>query len=191
MNKQYTQILLLSLLILITSLMRVVNAEMHIYNLVPIAAMGIFSGSVLRNQYAAYLIPLGAMLLSDIGLSLFTNTPGFYGISQFVTYAALGLVTFMGTFLVKRNLLNVTGVTLSGSVVFFILSNFGTFLGGFYGYSFAGFINCYEMALPFYKSEIANTFFLNSFAGDLCFSFIAFGSYYLAMNRISILKVAK
>lgn len=191
MNKQTVKILIVTAIILITALMRVINNELHIYNLVPVAALGIFSGSVLKNKYQAYLIPLFAMLLSDIGIAVFTNMKGFYGISQFVNYAALALVTFMGTYLTKRNAVNITGYSISGSLLFFLLSNFGTFLSGYYGYSFTGLTECFTMAIPFYKSEMANTFFINSFMGDLCFSYIAFGIYFLAKQRIPVLKIAR
>ena len=190
MKKENSQLILVAIIILVTALFRVVNAELHIYNLVPVAALGLFSGSILQNKKAAFLIPLCAMFLSDIGLALFTNTQGFYGISQFINYFALALVTFLGTFLVKRNVVNIIGYTLSGSMIFFLLSNFGTFLSGYYGYSFTGFIECFTLAIPFYKSEMANTFFLNSFLGDLCFSAIAFGIAHFAMSKRTQLKVA-
>ena len=76
MNKQTTNTLLVAAIILITAIMRVLNNELHIYHLVPVAALGIFSGSVLQNKYQAYLIPLVAMLLSDIGIGLFSNMQG-------------------------------------------------------------------------------------------------------------------
>lgn len=190
MKKESNQIFLVAVLVLITALLRVVNAEFHVYNLVPVAALGLFSGSILKNKRIAYLIPLLSMILSDIGLSLFTDVQGFYGISQFVNYSALVLVTFLGTFLVKRNATNIVGLTLSGSFVFFLLSNFGTFLSGYYGYSFNGLTTCFTLAIPFYKSDMASTFFLNSFLGDLCFSFISFGIAYLAFNKSGKLKIA-
>jgi hypothetical protein len=162
-------------LIFITAIFRVINAEAHLYNLVPVAAIGLFSGSILQNRKWAYLIPLVAMFLSDLGLELFTKTPGFYGISQFINYGALALVTLLGTQLVNRKPLQIAGFTLTGSLIFFLLSNFGTFLQGYYGFSFSGLITCYTMAIPFYKYEMATTFFVNSFMGDLLFSTIAFG----------------
>jgi len=189
MKKEYSQILLVSIIVLMMAFFRVVNAEFHLYNMVPVAALGLFSGSVLQHKRVAYLIPLLAMFLSDLGLSLFTDVQGFYGISQIVSYGALALVTFMGTFLVKRNVMNVVGYTLSGSMIFFLLSNLGTFLGGYYLYSFSGFVECFSLAIPFYKSEMANTFFLNSFLGDAFFSTIAFGIVYLVQQKRT-LKIA-
>ena len=184
------EILIVALLVLTTAILRIVNAEAHLYNMVPVAALGLFSGSVLTNKKWAYLIPLTAMFLSDVGLNLFTTTPGFYGVSQIVNYLALGLVTLLGTALVKRNTINVFGFTLGGSMIFFLISNFGTFLSGYYGYSVAGFTECYVMALPFYKSEFSTTIFMNSFLGDIIFSAVAFGIFYLASLPKLTLKKA-
>jgi hypothetical protein len=178
------------LLVLTIAILRVVNAEAHLYNMVPVAALGLFSGSVLTNKKWAYMIPLTAMFLSDVGLNLFTTTPGFYGVSQIVNYLALGLVTLLGTALVKRNTINVLGFTLGGSMIFFLVSNFGTFLQGYYGYHFEGFTACYAMALPFYKSEFSTTIFMNSFLGDIIFSAVAFGIFYLASLPKLTLKKA-
>lgn len=184
------EILIVAMLVLTTAILRVVNAEAHLYNMVPVAALGLFSGSVLTNKKWAYMIPLTAMFLSDVGLNLFTTTPGFYGVSQIVNYIALGLVTLLGTALVNRNTINVLGFTLGGSMIFFLVSNFGTFLQGYYGYHFEGFTACYAMALPFYKSEFSTTIFMNSFLGDIIFSAVAFGILYLASLPKLTLKKA-
>lgn len=183
MNKQTKQILFVALFVLSMAALRVVNTEMHWYNLVPVAALGIFSGSVINRKWA-FLIPLGAMFMSDLALSLFTQTPGFYGVSQWVNYAALAMVTAMGMGLQQRSTMNVLGYTLSGSLVFFVVSNFGTWLGGFYGHTFDGLIQCYTMAIPFYKSEMSTTFFMNSLFGDLLFSVIAFTAYNLYQRSL-------
>lgn len=184
------EILIVAFLVLTTAVLRIINAEAHLYNIVPVAALGLFSGSTLTNKKWAYMIPLSAMFLSDLGLNLFTSTPGFYGISQIVNYLALGLVTLLGTTLVKRNTINVLGYTLGGSMIFFLISNFGTFLQGYYGYSVLGLTECYAMALPFYKSEFSTTIFMNSFLGDIIFSTLAFSIFYLATLPKLTLKKA-
>ncbi|HMN32049.1 MAG: hypothetical protein IT215_00270 [Chitinophagaceae bacterium] len=190
MNKNSLQILIVLIVIVLTTLMRIFNTQFHIYHLVPIAALGIFSGSILSNKPIAYAIPLLAMLLSDIGIGLLTNTPGFYGISQFVNYGALALITFTGTFLTNRKVLNIAGFSIGGSLLFFVLSNFGAFLSELYPMNLQGFIECYAMAIPFYKSELASTFFFNSFLGDLLFSFAAFGIYQGVKSYFTSLKTA-
>lgn len=184
MNKNQQQILVVALLVALTAVLRIASAELHWYHLVPIAGIGIFSGSILKNKSWAYIIPLATMLLSDIGFSLFTRTPGYYGVSQLVNYAALALVTLLGTQLKNKNAGSVLGFTVSGSLLFFVLSNFGTWLGGYYAFNLQGLINCYAMAIPFYKNELATGFFINSFAGDILFSCFAFGVYHLYTKKM-------
>lgn len=179
-SKQFIYIVLV---VLATAAWRVINAQMAWYNLVPIAAIGLFTGSVVRNNRWAYLIPLAGMFLSDIGLSVFTNIPGFYDYSQLVNYAALAAVVVLGRGLQQRNAVQIGAYSISGTLLFFIISNFSTFLSGYYGYTVNGLRECYVMAIPFYKNEMATSFFLNSLQADLVFSFVAFGAYQLMMKH--------
>lgn len=189
-TKENREIIWVAVIVLLTAAFRIFNAEAHIYNMVPVAAIGLFSGSILAQKRWSYIIPLAAMFISDIGISMVTSMPAFYGVSQIMNYAALALVTLMGTQLVKRNAISVLGYTLSGSMVFFLLSNLGTFLGGYYGYSTQGFTQCYLMAIPFYKNEFATQLFLNSFFGDLLFSTVAFGFMYMISRSRAIVQTA-
>jgi len=189
-TKENREIIWVAVIVLLTAAFRIFNAEAHIYNMVPVAAIGLFSGSILSQKRWSYIIPLAAMFISDIGISMVTSMPAFYGVSQIMNYAALALVTWMGTHLVKRNAISVLGYTLSGSLVFFVLSNLGTFLGGYYGYSVQGFTQCYIMAIPFYKNEFATQLFLNSFLGDMLFSGAAFAFMYAITRKSSVLQTA-
>jgi hypothetical protein len=178
-SKQFVYILLV---VLATAAWRVFNAQMAWYHVVPMAALGLFTGSVMPNARWAYFVPLAGMFLSDIGLSVFTQTPGFYGVSQLINYAALAAVVVLGRGLQQRNAVQIGAYSISGTLLFFIISNFSTFVSGYYGFSFAGLRECYIMAIPFYKSEMATSFFVNSLQADLLFSFMAFGLYQLLIK---------
>jgi hypothetical protein len=191
MKYQKTQIAIILCLVILTACWRVASTNFGLYNLMPMAAIGLFSGSIFSDKRWAYLITIGSMLLSDIIFNVFTHTPGFYGFSQFINYGALLLVTFLGTYLQKKNFKSIMGFTLTGSMIFFLVSNFGTFLTGYYGYSFSGFVNCYTMAIPFYKYEMATHFFVNSILSDLLFSSVAFGIYYLVSVKKPTLVTLK
>ena len=43
------------------------------------------------------------------------------------------------------------------SIIFFVISNFGVWLGGLYGYDLSGFISCYILALPFFGYSVLST----------------------------------
>ena len=58
------------------------------------------------------------------------------------------LIGFISEYFNKSILFRICGA-LIGAVIFFLVSNFGVWLGGSYGYDFDGIISCYILALPF------------------------------------------
>ena len=46
---------------------------------------------------------------------------------------------------------------LTGAIIFFLVSNFGVWFAGSYGYTLIGFLNCYVLALPFFGYTILST----------------------------------
>ena len=140
-------------LILIAAIARIVNYEVEVYNLAPVAALGLFAGSVLNNKRIAYIFALLAMLISDIYIEFFTSMSGFYDISQFFVYGSMILITLMGTTLKKRNPLRIAGYSITGSAIFFILSNLGTYFTGYWGFGIEGLMTTYTAAIPFAKKH--------------------------------------
>ena len=66
-------------------------------------------------------------------------------------------------------------------VVFFIVSNFGVWLGGtMYPMTFEGLVTCYVAAIPFFRATLTS---------NILFSFILFGGYYALQNQITFLKL--
>ena len=181
MKKNYTNILLAGILIFIAATTRVLFAEAHIYNLVPIGALGLFSGAVIKDKRYAFLLPLLAQFGADLYFQFFTTTLGFYDISQFFTYAGLAATTVLGFRMNKINAINVLGFTLGASSIFFLISNFGVWLQGWNGTGFAALVKTYTLAIPFYK---------NTLIGDLIGSVVLFGIYYLVTNY-TVAKAAK
>ena len=147
----------IALVILVASLSRLLP---HPPNFTPIIAIGLFSGVYFRKENTlSLIIPIMAMIISDLFL-------GFHLISLFV-YLSLIIVVFIGRNIKKIKPTFILLGSLSGSIVFFIISNFGVFLIG-YPKSFAGLLTCYTAAIPF---------FYNSILGDLFFSGIIFLAY--------------
>lgn len=145
----------------------------HPYNFSPVAGMALLGGAVVKDKKLAFILPLGALFLSDLCFSLFTTVPGFYGPSQIMNYAAFGLIVLLGMVIVKKiNVKNVVLASLSASALFFILSNFGVWLvaGGIPPYTAdgAGLLNTYILGIPFFG---------NTLIGDLCYSGVLFGAY--------------
>jgi hypothetical protein len=170
-------------LILVAAIARLLP---HPPNFAPIASLAIFGGSVIGNKKYAIILPLGALLLSDILFQLFTTTPGFYDISQTFVYGAFILITFLATTIKKVNTPNILFACVWSAVIFFILSNFGVWLTGqLYPKTFTGLIECYTAALPFfYKNEFFGNFQLNSLMSNVFFSGLLFGAYSLIKKTV-------
>ncbi len=175
MKRNYTNILLAAGLITIAAAARIVNSEMHLYNLAPVAALGLFSGAVIKDKRFAYILPLLAMLVADLYFQLFTNINGFYGMEQVLVYGGMALVTLLGTTMKNTSAPRVLGYSVAGSLAFFIVSNFGAYVTGMWGYDFNGLIKTYVVAIPFFK---------NTLLSDLVGNAMLFGLYALAQRSL-------
>ena len=140
----------------------------HPMNFAPITAIALFGGMYFDRRIAPVL-PFAALLLSDAVL-------GFYSGIEWV-YGSFLLVTLLGMFASSRKSVGViAGSTLTGSVLFFLITNFGVWQSGvFYARTAAGLAECYIAALPFFR---------NAVAGDLFYAAVLFGTYELAARRL-------
>lgn len=151
--------------ILLAVLLRLVP---HIPNFAPIGAMALFGGVYLSKKYAL-IIPLLAMILSDFFLGFSASTPFVY--ISFLLIGCIGLLLRKQT-----SVTNILLASLSGSLLFYIITNFGVWLvGNLYTHSLSGLILCYTMAIPFFR---------NTVLGDLFYSALFFGAYSFGLSSL-------
>jgi len=123
----------------------------HPPNFTPIIAMGLFGGAYLKDKRWAFLLPVASMLVSDIFL-------GFHGTMIWV-YGSLLLITAIG-FLLKNgvSLRSGTLATIGGSLVFFMVTNFGVWVSSsFYPKTIEGLLACYAAGIPFFGNTLAGS----------------------------------
>lgn len=175
-----SNIILIAALIFLTALGRLVTNHMAIYNFTAIGAGALFAGVVLKDKKYAYIVPLAALLLSDVFFQLFTDIPGFYGGEMFFVYGGFILITFIGTRIRKAKAGNIFLASVASGVVFYLMSNLGTFLfRDMYPHTLSGLLACYYAAIPFYKNELFGSFFLNTIMGNVFYTGLLFGAYAL------------
>jgi uncharacterized protein DUF6580 len=161
---------------------------------VPHIAMAIFGGAIVRDQknYLGFILPLLLIFVSDVlyeilWINKISPIPGFYE-GQVVNYILFAGLTLFGFLMKKINLKNVTGFSISGSVLFFIISNFAVWAdhsGLQRPLTFNGLLLCYGDAIAFYRDYgLIRGFVANSVLGDLFFSYILFGGYYLVKRYV-------
>jgi hypothetical protein len=135
-------------LILILALSRLMP---HPDNFTPIIALAIMSSYFFRNINFSYAIMLFSMLLADFFI-------GFYSHMLFVYLSLFLIVLIFFKISKKINYKNLFIFSFFGSVIFFIISNFGVWLvGNLYERNINGLIECYFMAIPFFKNTITST----------------------------------
>tara|TARA_B100000427_G_C15221361_1_gene469152 strand:- start:124 stop:618 length:495 start_codon:yes stop_codon:yes gene_type:complete len=72
------------------------------------------------------------------------------------TWGSVILIGLISNFFLKNSLTRLSG-SLCGVIIFFLVSNFGVWILGSYGYSFNGLILCYFMAIPFLGYSFIST----------------------------------
>ena len=142
-------------------------------NIAAVTGVTLFAGFAIRNLWLALAVPLAAMALADVVL-------GWYPDFLF-TYAAMAAGVFISRGLLHPlTPLRLVGTTFLASLVFFILSNFGVWVSGYYGYTFDGLVACYVAAIPFWQ---------NSLIADFSSTAIVFAIYLLAKRAIPSVSV--
>jgi hypothetical protein len=173
MKRNDLNIVIVVCLIAIATVLRIANASLHLYNYVPMAALGLFSCAIIKDKRAlGFLVPLAGMFIADLYFHFFTTTPGFYQ-GQIYNYAALAASAALGLLMKQPKPATALAYVFGASATFFIISNLGVFVSGYYGYSFSGFTETYTMAIPFSRP---------TFTADIVGGILLFGGYFLTQR---------
>ncbi|MDD3087326.1 MAG: hypothetical protein PHP89_02040 [Candidatus Omnitrophica bacterium] len=146
----------------------------HADNFTPVAAIALFAGAYLKRRHAV-IVPLVLMAVSDIFI-------GMHNVLIF-TWGSFILASLLGLFIRKnKSFLRITGMSLLSSLVFFIVTNFGVWVMGWYPPTLAGLVNCYIMGLPFLRDFTVST---------LLYSAVFFTAYEVIARRVKETRLAK
>ena len=139
----------------------------HPWNATPVMAIALFGGAYLSKRLAI-ILPLAIVVISDLIIGLH-NTILF-------TWGAFALTGLLAWWIRKRP--DATRITLgavAGSVLFFVITNFGVWVAGeLYPRTAAGLWQCYLLAVPFFRG---------TFLGDAVYTTVFFGGYALVSRR--------
>lgn len=132
-------------------------------NFSPMAAIALFSGFYFPKKWVIFL-PIIPMIISDAFL-------GFYELPLMLSvYGSFALIAFFGNFLKKKAAFGyIFLAAFISSAIFFLITNFAVWLfTNWYPHSASGLLNCFYLALPFYR---------NTVVGDLLFTGLIFGAH--------------
>ncbi|MDA7502232.1 hypothetical protein N8482_03060 [Chitinophagales bacterium] len=154
----------------------------HPMNFTPIGALALLGGAYMGRNVLALLVPVMIFWLSDLVLN---NTvyaaynEGFVWFSNSTIWASIAIVTvaLMGSkFLQKVSFKGVAAGSIASAVIFFFLTNLGTWLSGMiYPMDLAGLTACFAAGLY--------PFFLNTLLSNLIFGLILFGLFEYGFQR--------
>ena len=108
----------------------------------------------------SFYIPaiLGIRFIPALVVSFFITDLiiGFHSVT-FFTWGSVILIG-LGSRFFDKSIFNRISGSLLGACLFFIITNFGVWSLGSYGYSLNGIISCYILALPFFGYSLVSTF---------------------------------
>ncbi len=149
----------------------------HPPNFTPLGAIALFGAAFFRNRAVAFAVPFAALWISDLVLNNLIYAKafpqfyeGFVWYNSLAVYAGFLLVVLLGlTTLKSVTALRLGAVSVAASLLFFLVTNFGSWLiDPVYPKNPGGLGAAYLAGIPF---------FWNTLLGDLFFSAILFGSY--------------
>ena len=119
----------------------------HPPNFTSLLAMSFYIPVLLGIKFLPIL--LASFVITDFFI-------GFHGVT-FFTWGTVILIGLMSKFFVSSIASRVLGALL-GACLFFLITNFGVWSLGSYGYTFEGLILCYSLAIPFFSYSLISTF---------------------------------
>lgn len=156
----------------------------HPPNFSPVEAIALFGGAYFASKRWAALVPLVGLFVSDLVLArlnggLYASWFGSAGI--WLVYLCIALTTVLGFGLRgKVSGARVLGYSLLGSVLFFVVTNFGAWLTDpMYPKTLAGLLAAYVAGVPFFQWTLLGTLF---------YAAILFGGFALLRHRLPVLR---
>jgi hypothetical protein len=156
----------------------------HPPNFSPVEAIALFGGAYFAARGWALVVPLVAMFASDLALGLVNG--GIYfdyfaSAGFLLVYACIALSTVLGFSLRGRvSGTRVLGCSLIGSVLFFLVTNFGAWLGSpAYPQNAAGLAAAYVAGIPFFQWTVLGTLF---------YAALLFGGFALLRRQVPALR---
>ena len=149
-------------------------------NVSPIGAMGLFGAAYFTKKYWAFIIPLAGLWLTDVLLNNIVYAQyfdSFQWMGSPWVYLGFAAIVLLGMGLLQKvSAGRVVLASVLASSLFFLITNFGVWLGSFsiYPKTVSGLMACYAAGIPF---------FWNTLVGDLLFCGVLFGGFALLQYR--------
>lgn len=119
-----------------------------------------FTSLIALSFYVPALFGLRYLPVVIISFALTDLFIGFHNTILF-TWGSVLIIGLISNFFNRSIVFRILGA-LAGALVFYLVTNFGVWLGGMYGTSFDGLIMSYIMGLPFFGYNLISTFIFSA-----------------------------
>ena len=119
-----------------------------------------FTSLIALSFYVPALLGLRFLPILVISFVITDLIIGFPGTILF-TWGSIIFIGLGSQFFRSSILSRISG-SLLGAFLFFIITNFGVWSTGFYGFTFSGLISCYILAIPFFTYNVISTFLFST-----------------------------
>mgnify|MGYP001245547174 FL=1 len=123
----------------------------HPPNFTSLLALSFYVPAILGIRYLPFL--LISFAITDFIIGYHTGTHW--------TWGSVLVIGFISQYFVKNISYRLSGALL-GALIFFLITNFGVWVSGMYGYTFSGLVSCYVLAIPFFSYSLISTFIFSS-----------------------------
>ena len=123
----------------------------HPPNFTSLLALSFYVPVVLGLRFLPALII--SFAITDIIIGYHTGTHW--------TWGSVLVIGLLSQYFKKNISLRIVGALL-GAFIFFVITNFGVWTTGMYGFTFSGMISCYVLAIPFFAYSLISTFFFSA-----------------------------
>ena len=118
----------------------------HPPNFTSLIALSFYVPVILGIRY------LPALLISFVITDLIIG----YHSGTHWTWGSVLLIGLSSQFFIKNIAFRLSGALL-GALIFFLITTFGVWSSGMYGYTAAGLVNCFVLAIPFFSHTVIST----------------------------------
>ena len=118
----------------------------HPPNFTALIALSFYIPALMGRKYIFAII--FSYFITDLYIGIHSTT--------LFTWGSVLIIGLLSEKFKKTLILRLSGA-LTGAVIFFIFTNFGVWVLGSYGYTFAGLLNSYTLAIPFFTYSLLST----------------------------------
>ena len=118
----------------------------HPPNFTSLIALSFYVPAILGMRYLPVLV--FSFVVTDIVIGLHSVT--------LFTWGSVVIIGLISKYFISSIISRLSGA-LFGALIFYLISNFGVWITGSYGYTVEGLIACYTLALPFFGYTIVST----------------------------------